>query len=129
MSDNSQLGAGGRVLSHVVEQRYEPEIHVQLLVTTEQRQPRIVSNEVDFRFLIASQHDHIFEIPEVAFPETLVSSKLWRWRWIGWMSSLALQHVYPIAFALLEVKGSRSHFASHRISHAIDGLLCYSLRK
>ena len=93
MSDNSQLGAGGRVLSHVVEQRYEPEIHVQLLVTTEQRQPRIVSNEVDFRFLIASQHDHIFEIPEVAFPETLVSSKLWRWRCSGCVSPLSLRNI------------------------------------
>jgi hypothetical protein len=27
----------------------------------EQRQPRILCNEVDFRLLIASQHDDIFE--------------------------------------------------------------------
>ncbi len=32
-----------------------------------------------------------FKIPAVGFPARLVSSKLWRWRWIGWISSLALR--------------------------------------
>ena len=47
--------------SDVIEQGHEPEIHMKLLVAMEQRQARIVSDEIDFRFLIAPQHDDVFE--------------------------------------------------------------------
>ena len=33
---------------HVIEERHEPEVHVQLLVTVEQSETGIVSNKVDF---------------------------------------------------------------------------------
>ena len=38
-----------------------PKVHVQLLVAMKKGQPRIVGNEIDFCFLITSQHEHIFE--------------------------------------------------------------------
>ena len=43
----------------VLEKRHEPEIHVKLLVTVEQRQSRIVGNEIEFDFLEAVQHYNI----------------------------------------------------------------------
>ena len=45
----------------VVEERHESEIHVQLLMTMEERQPRIVSHEVKFEFLESAQHHHVFD--------------------------------------------------------------------
>ncbi len=45
--------------SDVVEQRHEAEVHVQLLVTMEQREAGIVGDEVDFDFLVASDHDNV----------------------------------------------------------------------
>src|SRR5277367_2378738 len=49
-----------RASLHVVEQRHQTEIHMQLLVAMEQRQPRVVRNEIYFRFLVSSEHQHIF---------------------------------------------------------------------
>ena len=44
----------------VVEQRHEPEVHVQLLVTVEKSQAKvIVGNEVDLASLITAQHNDI----------------------------------------------------------------------
>jgi hypothetical protein len=47
--------------SDVVEQCHKPEVHVELLVAMEERQPRIIRDKVDLSFLIASEHDDIFE--------------------------------------------------------------------
>lgn len=47
----------------VVEQRHESEVHVQLLVTVEQRQAGIVRGKRDVEFLISAQHDDIFHKP------------------------------------------------------------------
>jgi hypothetical protein len=47
--------------SQVIEQRHETEIHVQLLMTMEQRKTGIVGHEVDFINLIAAQHDDVFQ--------------------------------------------------------------------
>ena len=38
----------------VVEQRHKTKIHVQLLVTVEQREAGVVGNEIDLNFLIAT---------------------------------------------------------------------------
>src|ERR1700751_70262 len=46
---------------HVVEQRHEAEVHVELLVAMEKRQTGIVRNKVDLCFLISAEHDHVFE--------------------------------------------------------------------
>jgi hypothetical protein len=44
----------------VFEERHEAEVHVQLLVAVEQRQPRIVGNKLKLEFLKSAEHDHIF---------------------------------------------------------------------
>src|SRR6266478_1216382 len=50
-----------RKSSDVVEKTHEPVIHVQLLVTVEQRQPGIVRCEVYFDFLIAADHHNVLQ--------------------------------------------------------------------
>src|ERR1700674_498456 len=47
--------------SDIVEQSHEPKVHVNLLMAVKQGQARIVGDEIDFRFLIASQHYNVFE--------------------------------------------------------------------
>jgi len=49
--------------SDIIQQTHEPEIHVQLLMTMEQRQPWIVGHKIDRNFLIPAKHDHIFHHP------------------------------------------------------------------
>lgn len=44
---------------HVVEQRHEPKVHVQLHVTMEQRQTGIVRDKIHLHLLEATQHRHI----------------------------------------------------------------------
>src|SRR5262249_33621539 len=46
-------------LSCVVEQEHEAKIHVQLLMAVEQRQSRMIGDEIEFDFLKAADHDHI----------------------------------------------------------------------
>ena len=54
--------------SDVVEQRHEAEVHVQLLVTMEQREAGIVGDKVDLDFLVASDHDDVFHYSSADFP-------------------------------------------------------------
>src|ERR1700722_1877781 len=49
------------ISSFIVEQRHETVVHVQLLVAVEKGQSWVVSSEVDFCFLIAAYHDHVFQ--------------------------------------------------------------------
>ena len=52
--------ADGLSFSHVIEQRHESEIHVQLLMAMKQCQTRIVSDEIDLDLLVAAHHHYIF---------------------------------------------------------------------
>ena len=54
--------------SDVVEQCHEAKIHVQLLMTMEQREAGIVGDKFDFDFLIASDHDDVFQESGSPFP-------------------------------------------------------------
>jgi hypothetical protein len=45
----------------VVEQKHESKIHVQLLVTMEQRQSWMVSDEVEFNLLETTEHHDVFD--------------------------------------------------------------------
>ena len=47
--------------SYVIEKCHEAEVHVQLLVTVKECQPWVVRDEVDFGFLVATQHHDIFQ--------------------------------------------------------------------
>src|SRR5437016_7513301 len=61
-----------------------------------------------------------FKIPAVGFPARLVSSKLWRCRWIGWIPSLALRIRMRLRLPLLHVKRSRDHLVAHGEGRAVD---------
>ena len=45
---------------HVIEERHESEVHVELLVTVEQRHARIVGHEIKGDFLVSAEHHYIF---------------------------------------------------------------------
>src|SRR5438270_8079376 len=86
----------------------------------EESQPWIVSKEIDFRLLIASQHDHIFENSRCSLPEDFGEFKAVavEVNWVDVITGIA--HAYAISLALLQVKGSRSYFSCHGIRRAID---------
>src|SRR5882724_1479541 len=46
---------------YIVEKRHETVVHVQLLVTVEKRQTRIISDKVYLGFLVSAQHHNIFQ--------------------------------------------------------------------
>src|SRR5271165_3327642 len=48
---------------HVIKQRHEAEIHMQLLMTVKQGQAGIVGDEIYLGFLISAQHDDVFDHP------------------------------------------------------------------
>ncbi len=47
--------------SDVVEQGHEAEVHVELLVAVEEGEAGIVGDEVDLDFLVAADHDDVFD--------------------------------------------------------------------
>src|SRR5512143_427368 len=47
--------------SRIVEERHEPEIHVQLLVTVEEGHTWIVGDEIEFHFLKAAHRHHVLD--------------------------------------------------------------------
>src|SRR6516165_8781293 len=49
--------------SCVIEERHEPEIHMQLLMTVKERQPRIVGHEIKLQLLKPAQHHHVLDHP------------------------------------------------------------------
>jgi len=55
------LIAYARVNLSVLEERHEPEVHVELLVAMEECHPRTVSDEVKFELLDSAQHHHVFD--------------------------------------------------------------------
>lgn len=48
---------------YAVKQRHKPKIHVQLLMTMEQRHSRIVRHEIEGDLLIPAQHDNVLHHP------------------------------------------------------------------
>ena len=45
----------------IIEQRHEPEIHVQLLMAVEECEAGVVGDEIDVGFLVTAEHDDVFE--------------------------------------------------------------------
>jgi hypothetical protein len=45
----------------IFEQCHESEVHVQLLVTMEECQPRVIGNEIECELLESCQHHHILD--------------------------------------------------------------------
>ena len=92
------------LLLHVIEQRHEPEVHVQLLVTVEESKTGMIGNEVNLQLLIAAQHDHVLhdargfrscEISELK----AVAMKMNRMNVVT-----GVAHPKAIAFALLQME-------------------------
>ena len=46
---------------HIVEERHESEVHVQLLVAVEQRQAGVIRDKINFGFLVAPEHYDVFQ--------------------------------------------------------------------
>ena len=99
----------------VVEQRHESEVHVQLLVTVEQRQARIVRGKVDIEFLISAQHNDIFHDPRCDQPCQLRYLKTVSMKVNGMDIVTRIPHVKAIAPALEQVT-RRRHRASWKNS-------------
>src|SRR5215472_9164348 len=53
--------AAERLISRVIKQRHETKVHVQLLMAMEESKARIVSYEIDFMLLIATQHYDVLD--------------------------------------------------------------------
>jgi len=59
-NDASAKCAGQMGGSAIVEQGHKSKIHVKLLVAVEQSEAGIVGDKIDFRFLVAAEHDKVF---------------------------------------------------------------------
>src|SRR5215831_12179840 len=106
--------------SNIVEESHKTKVHVQLLMTVEQSHTRIVSYEVHFVFLVASQHHDVFENASRRSPGQA-----------GQFEAVPVQmnrmyivtpntHAKTIAFPLFQVKCGRRRFIGHWIRDAID---------
>jgi len=90
--------------THIVEQCHKTKVHVQLLVAMKKGQPRIVGNEIDFCFLITSQHEHIFECSGRGLsrdPGELETVPV-KMNWVNVIAGVT--HPNAIAFAYLHMK-------------------------
>ena len=54
-------GPGRRHPSGIGQQGHKAEVHVKLLVAVQEGEAGIVGQELDFSFLVATEHDDIFE--------------------------------------------------------------------
>src|SRR5438132_7858731 len=89
---------------YIVEERHESVVHMQLLVTVEKRQPRIVSNEVHLGFLVSAQHHNIFQDSSCRLPGQARQLKTMAME-MDWMDIVTgVAHTNAIALALLQVK-------------------------
>ena len=89
---------------YIVEERHETVVHVQLLVTVEKGQPRIISNEVYLGFLVSAQHHNIFQDSSGRLPGQTRQLKTMAME-MDWMNIVTgIAHTNTIALALLEVK-------------------------
>ena len=57
--------------SGVAQERHEPKVHVQLLVTVEKRQPWIVGDKIERRFLESAEHENVLDHPGGGLPADL----------------------------------------------------------
>src|SRR6266853_276793 len=105
--------------SDVVEQRHEAEIHVQLLVTMEQREDGIVGDKVDFDFLVASDHDDVFHHTGTRPPRKLGEFKTVPVKMDGMYIVAGVAHANAVALALPQMVRRGHRFA--RKDFAVDG--------
>src|SRR5215469_2404041 len=101
--------------SHVVEQGHKPEVHVQLLMAVKQSHAWIVGYKVHLGFLVAAQHDNIFEHTGGRFSRQPRQLKAVSVKMDGVNIVTGISHSNPISLALLNVKRCRSWLSTHRV--------------
>ena len=89
-------------------------------MAVEQRQAWIVRNEIDFRFLVTSEHHDIFPYPRCRLSCEAGQFKAVTVEVDGMDVITGVAHSNAVTLALLQVKGGRDHFAVHRMRQAID---------
>jgi hypothetical protein len=97
--------------SDVVEQRHEAEVHVELLVTMEQREAGIVGDKVDFDFLVASHHDHILHHAGTRFPGKLGEFETVPVKMDGMYIVAGIAHTNAVALSLPQMVRRGHRFA------------------
>ena len=95
---------------------------MQLLVAVKERQSRVVRNEIDFRFLVTSQHQHVFQDSGGGFSCNAGQLKTMPVKMDRVDVITGVAHMNAIALAFLKVKGRRSHGGVWK-RHSVDGPL------
>src|SRR6266487_3603267 len=85
---------------YIVEERHETVVHVQLLVTVEEGQPRIISNKVYLGFLVSAQHQNIFQDSSCRLPGQARQVKTMAMEMDGMDIVTGIAHTNAIALAL-----------------------------
>src|SRR5580692_7353871 len=89
---------------HVLEERHEAEIHMQLLMAVKQREPRIIRHEIDLHLLIPANHDHVLDDSRGRLPCHTCQLKTVAVK-VDRMDVIArVPHPQPIPFPLLQLK-------------------------
>jgi len=93
--------------SNIVEESHKTKVHVQLLMTVEQSHTRIVSYEVHFGFLVASQHHDVFENASRRSPGQAGQFEAVPVQMNRMYIVTRIAHAKTIAFPLFQVKCGR----------------------
>ena len=88
----------------VVEERHETEVHVQLLVAMEESEAGVVGNEIDFRLLVAAQHDHVLNDAGSFRSRKISKLKAMTMEMDGMNVVTGVAHPNAIALALLKME-------------------------
>src|SRR5882724_2444518 len=89
---------------YIIEERHEPVVHMQLLVTVEEGQPRIISNKVYLGFLVSAQHHNIFQDSSGRLSGQARQLKTMTMK-MDWMDIVTgIVHTNTIALAFFQVK-------------------------
>ena len=91
----------GSNLLEIIEQGHEAEIHVELLVTMEQCEARVVSHRVHMDLLVASDHHDIFQYSRCWLSREASEFKAVTVK-VDWMDVIArVTHAEAVTFAFL----------------------------
>ncbi len=108
---------------NIVEEGHETEVHVDLLVAVEEGEAGVVGDEIDLGFLIAADHDDIFDDAGGGLAGDLCEFEAVAVKVDGVDVVAGVAHADAVALALMEMKGWRGHHLMCGIGYAIDGPL------
>src|ERR1700722_19929371 len=105
--------SGRNELLGVIEQSHEAKVHVQLLMTMEKRESRIIGDKVYFILLIATEHYNVFHYASGRRPGEVSHLEGVTMKMDGVNIIAGVAHAEAIAPALLEVECSWRDVARH----------------